>query len=152
MSPVFNTLVLFLLSINISLAAENIEVRNARINEGPPTVKVHAGYLDIINNTGKSIELVDANSPVFEKIEFHSTRIDQGISSMHRQEKVHIPARTVFSFSPGQYHLMLFNNNQPVRQGDIIPLELIFSDGEIIQADMQVIHVDPVESIHHHDR
>lgn len=152
MSPVFNTLMLFLLSINISLAAENIKVRNARINEGPPTVKVHAGYLDIINDTEKAIELLAANSPAFEKIEFHITRIHQGITSMQRQEKILIPARTIFSFSPGQYHLMLLNNKQPVRQGDIIPLELVFSNGKSIRTGMQVIHIIPGENNHHHDR
>ena len=126
MPSLLNSLILLLSSINISLAAENIEISNARINEAPPNARVHAGYLDIINDTEKAIELVGANSPVFEKIEFHITRIDQGITSMHRQEKILIPSGTTFSFSPGQYHLMLFNNKQPVRQGDIIPLELVF--------------------------
>lgn len=149
MSRLINSLLLVLLSINFSLAAENIKIRNACINEAPPNVKVHAGYLDIINENDKPIVLVGASSPVFEKVEFHVTRIDQGITSMQQQANILIPAKSTFSFSPGQYHLMLFNNKQPVRQGDAIPLELVFADGESIHTSMQVKHVVPGEQNHH---
>lgn len=149
MSFLFNSLVLLLLTFNISLAAGNIKISNARINEAPPNIKVHAGYLDIINDNEKAIELVGASSPVFEKVEFHLTRINQGITSMQQQANILIPAKSIFSFSPGQYHLMLFNNKQPVQQGDIIPLKLVFSDGESVQADMHVKHVVPGEHNHH---
>lgn len=152
MLSVYKILILFLFSINVSLAAENIEIRNGHINEGPPTVEVFAGYLDIINNRDKDIELVAANSPVFEKIEFHVTRIEQGVSSMHRQEKIAIPAKSRFSFSPGQYHLMLIHNNKPVLQGAIIPLNLVFADGETVRTDLQVIHISPGGHNHHQDR
>ena len=149
MSRLVNSLLLVLLGINISLAAENIKIVNACINEAPPNVKVYAGYLDIINDNEKAIELVGASSPVFEKVEFHLTRINQGITSMQQQANILIPAKSIFSFSPGQYHLMLFNNKQPVQQGDIIPLKLVFSDGESVQADMHVKHVVPGEHNHH---
>ena len=149
MSRLVNSLLLVLLGINISLAAENIKIVNACINEAPPNVKVYAGYLDIINDSEKPIELVGASSPVFEKVEFHLTRINQGITSMQQQANILIPAKSIFSFSPGQYHLMLFNNKQPVQQGDIIPLKLVFSDGESVQADMHVKHVVPGEHNHH---
>lgn len=152
MSLVINTLILFLFSINASLASETVKIMNGRINEAPPAVKVHAGYLDIINDNEKEVELVSASSPAFEKIEFHVTRIEQGVSSMHRQSKILIPAKSTFSFSPGEYHLMLFNNNRPVLEGDIIPLVLVFSDGENIRTGMHVIHIDPGEHNHHKDR
>lgn len=148
---IFEILILYLVSIDVSPAAENIIIRNGRINEGPPTVEVFAGYLDIINDRDREIELVAASSPVFEKTEFHVTRTEQGISSMHRLEKIVIPARSVFSFSPGQYHLMLIHQNQPVSEGKIIPLNLVFSDGETVRADMRVIHITG-EHNHHQDR
>ena len=149
MSRLVNSLLLVLLGINISLAAENIKIVNACINEAPPNVKVFAGYLDIINDSEKPVELVGASSPVFEKVEFHVTRINDDITSMQQQANIPVPAKSTFSFSPGQYHLMLFNNKQPVRQGDTIPLELVFADGESIHTGMLVKHVVPGEHHHH---
>ena len=84
--------------------------------------------MQIKNNSTESIELISANSDVFERIEFHVTKVDDGIAKMIKQETISIPAHTIISFSPGGYHLMMFNSKEPVRAGDYVPIELIFSN------------------------
>lgn len=125
-----------------------VEIHDAWINEAPPTVKVLAGYLNIRNNTEKTVVLTGIESSVFERIEFHLTEMNDGVAKMQKQDEIIIPAHSVFSFSPGEYHLMLFNPEQPVKTGDLVPLEISFSNGEIISITAEVKRAESMS--HHH--
>ena len=148
------TLRLFLLITMIFtqpvMADGNIQISNAWINEAPPTVKMHAGYLTIQNLADEDITLVSAQSPSFNNIEFHNTEVKDGIASMSKQDTIIIPAHTEFHFSPGANHLMLFNNTTPLNEGDKVTLELTFSSGETIPVEAKVKRADSSEQHHHH--
>ena len=67
-------LVSFLLTYCTLVWAKDIELQEAWISEAPPTVSVLAGYLRIINNMDKAVELSGVSSPIFESIEIHKWR------------------------------------------------------------------------------
>ena len=136
------------LMIQTASADSLIQVSQAMVNEAPPTVTVQAAYLDIANNSDQAITLTNVNSPLFTRIEFHATRLKDGVASMIRQDEINIPANSIFSFSPGDYHLMLFNPTRPLKQGDQVPLQLEFSDGTSISVEAMV--VKPGTEHHHH--
>ena len=94
--------------------------------------------------------LSGAKSTNFEKIEFHLTVMKDGVASMHRQDDITIPAHSNFSFSPGKYHLMLFNPVQAVKNGDSVPLDLLFSNGETLTVEAEVKRATLEEHHHHH--
>ena len=110
-------------------ADEFVRVKDIWINEAPPTIRVFAGYMTIENHSDEEIMLINATSPVFEKIEFHQTRYENGMATMNRQENIIIPAGDVLTFSPGGYHLMLFNNNLPITASDNLLISLEFANG-----------------------
>jgi len=146
-------LLLALLSVPSVFADNTIQISNAWINEAPPTVKVIAGYLTIKNISDKTLDLITASSPDFEKIEFHSTKMEDGIASMQKIDVIVIPASSEFSFSPGEYHLMLFNGKKALKEGDSVPLELTFSDGQTISIHAEVKRANITTDIsteHHH--
>ncbi len=138
------------ISLYASSAEKTIHIENAWINEAPPTVSVVAGYMTIKNNSSEQIDLIKAKSSLFERTEFHLTYIENGIAKMRKQEIISIQAQSEFSFSPGNYHLMLFNTNKPLRTGDLIPIELTFSNGHIYTIDAIVKRVDVSEHHYHH--
>lgn len=119
-------------------AAGEITVHDAWIKEAPPGAKVMAAYMTINNDSGREISLTGADSSKFGKIEFHITRVNDGIASMHRQDSINIAANSSFSFSPGGYHFMLFNPVSSLQSGDVIPLTLTFSDGRTLDVDTRV--------------
>ncbi len=129
-------------------ADSSLQINNIVIHEAPPTVKVLAGYLDIKNDSQQPISLISVKSPLFAKVEFHGTLIEDGVAKMVHEKEISIPAGSVFSFSPGQYHLMLFNPTQPLKSGDSVPLEFHFSDNTEIMVNAIVIKADSHE--HHH--
>lgn len=120
------------------LAEFNIEIKDAWISEAPPTVKVMAGYFTILNHTEKPVDLITIQSPAFARIEFHLTGTEDGLAHMQKVEVITIPAKSDFSFSPGAYHLMLFKPTQVPKTGDLIPLQLIFSNGISIDVEAEV--------------
>lgn len=130
------------------LAKNSIEITDAWISEAPPTVKILAGYFTIRNLSEDSVDLVAAQSPAFERVEFHLTKTEGGVARMQKEETITIPAQSDFSFSPGAYHLMLFNPTNAPKSGDLIPLQLTFSNGIRIAVEAEVIRGD--HSGHHH--
>lgn len=130
-------IVLFLFS-RMAIAADDISVSGAWINAAPPGVNVLAGYLTIDNNSNSETRLVSAVSEQFGRIEFHSTQMHDGVASMQRHDTITIPAGTSFSFTPGGYHLMLFNPVAPMHDGDVVPVELVFANGTVINTEINV--------------
>ena len=112
--------------IQLSQAAE-IKITEAWVNAFSPTNKIVAGYLTITNTREHSIQLSAAESPVFEKIEFHKTSIKNDIVSMQRKTFIEIPARTSLELKPGNYHLMMFNPTIPLEPDIIVNLILKFT-------------------------
>jgi len=140
---------LVLFSLNQASADENVTVQNAWIREAPPTIKIMAGYLEIENLSGKTVTLVSAESVEFERIEFHLSQTENGIARMQQQKQIVIPASTTFTFEPGGYHLMLFNNTAPMREGKIVSINLTFADRESLMFDAMVKRSDSTE-MHNH--
>jgi len=141
---------LFMLFIPVLNAEQDIWVENAWIRDTPPTIRIHAGYLTIVNNKSEDIQLINITSEYFERIEIHHSRIEDGIAKMIELETIKIPAQSKFVFSPGNYHLMLFNKNITLKQGDKIPLQLIFADGTIFKITPEVKHIDLSDQHNHY--
>ncbi len=130
-------------------AGNAIIVSNAWINAAPPAVQIVAAYMDIRNNSDEQIVLKSAGSPLFERIEFHLTQIENGVATMQKQDSIPIAAQSEFAFSPGKYHLMLFHSKENLKVGDLIPLELIFSDGQTITINAEIKRA-VISTEHHH--
>jgi hypothetical protein len=142
---------LVLFSLNQASADENITVQSAWLREAPPTIKIMAGYLEIENSSDKTMTLISAESTEFERIEFHLSQTEDGVARMQQQKHIVIPARTTFSFEPGGYHLMLFNNTTPMREGKLASIKLTFTDHETLMFDAMVKRSDSTE-MHNHEQ
>jgi len=140
-----------LFSAHSASAEEIIQIDDPWVNEAPPTININAGYLKITNNSMETIELIKAKSDVYERIEFHITKVDDGIAKMEKQDTLSIPAQSILSFSPGGYHLMMFNNHEPVRAGSYIPIELIFSNQTSYHINAEVKRINLSEHHVHHE-
>ena len=137
-----------LIAVQSVFAQNSIEITDAWISEAPLTVKILAGYFTIKNLSADPVDLITAYSPAFERVEFHLTKTRDGVAHMQKEEIITIPAQTEFSFSPGEYHLMLFNPTNTPKSGDLIPLQLTFSNGIRIDVDVEVKRGN--QTGHHH--
>ena len=142
---------LVLFSLNQASADENITVHNAWIREAPPTIKAMAGYLQIENSSDKTLILISAESSEFERIEFHLSQTEDDIARMQQQDEIIIAPNSTFIFRPGNYHLMLFNNTVPMREGKSTSIKLTFDSGDTHEFDAIVKKSDSNNVHQHHN-
>jgi periplasmic copper chaperone A len=141
---------IFLLQ-NSAFAIENLLIKNAWLREAPPTTKVMAGYLDIENKSDKELVLVKAESDEFEHIEFHLSQVKDSIARMTQQDTIVITPNSTFSFKPESYHLMLFDNKFPMREGKSTTIKFTFDNGDTHEFDAPVKISDSVDAHQHHN-
>jgi hypothetical protein len=130
-------------------AQETLELTEAWIRLAPPSARMHAGYFKLANGGKDARHLVGAESPQYEKVELHASRITGGVATMEPVAQVEVlPGRSV-SFAPGGLHLMLIGPKAPQKAGGSVPLTLSFSDGSKISVSA-IVKRDGSGGGHHH--
>lgn len=124
-------------------AGTGVTVSHAWVAEAPPGVGVNAGYLSVRNHGDRERVLRKVTSPDFARVEMHRTiTAADGTTTMERQQDIVIPAGASLDFSPGGYHLMLFEKREPVRSGARVGLTLHFADGTLLETSVPVRRMD----------
>lgn len=135
--------------LNVS-ADTDILITDAWINEAPPTVSVLAGYMTIKNTSQQKIELINVISKLFSRIEIHLTQMENGMAKMQKQDSLVIPANSEINLAPGSYHLMLIDSKRILVAGDLVPIELMLSNGNAILVNAEVRRLDMQQQHNHH--
>lgn len=97
-----------------------------------------AVFLTIQNRADTSDRLVSARSGIAEKVELHTHRHEDGVMRMRQVEAFDVPAAGTTELAPGGNHLMLFNLEAPLRQGDSFPLTLTFEQAGELNVEVTV--------------
>lgn len=104
-----------------------ISVRNAWVRTILPTQSVTAGYLTLVNGSGRDDRLLSVETPAFETVELHEMRIDdRGVMRMRKTGPLDIAAGDSLVMKRGGYHLMLIGPEYAIAAGNDIPLTLVF--------------------------
>jgi periplasmic copper chaperone A len=72
--------------------------------------------------------LVEARSPVANIVEIHEMKHDEGVMKMRAIERLNVTAEAPGVLKPGGHHIMLIDLKAQVKEGDMVPLTLIFED------------------------
>jgi periplasmic copper chaperone A len=105
----------------------------------PKGASVGGGYLSITNTGSEPDRLVGGSSPVAKEFELHEMRMDRGIMKMRAVEGgLEIgPGKTV-TLSPSGYHIMFVGLQQPLKQGEKVPVTLEFAKAGKVQVEFAV--------------
>ena len=109
--------------------ADDLVIENAwgKPNFGPNG----AAYLKITNNGSKKIELIEAISPVSNRVELHEHINQDGVMRMRRiKDAITIESKETITFEPAGKHIMLFNMKDKFKAGANFPLTLKFKNGK----------------------
>lgn len=72
--------------------------------------------------------LVAARSPVAGVVEIHEMAMDGDVMKMRQIPGLDLAAGRTMDLKPGGYHLMLMSLKQPLKDGQSVPLILVFED------------------------
>ena len=105
-----------------------IQIDGAWIREAPPGASALAGYMTIHNHGAENIILHEASSADFKAIEFHRSVEENGMYKMQPHLHLHIASGDKIELKPGDYHLMMYNPQRPLKAGDKVEVALRFSN------------------------
>lgn len=86
-------------------------------------------------------KLVEAKSPVAGLVEIHEMSMDKDVMKMRQIPGLALPAGKTVELKPGGYHVMLMDLKGQVKEGDAVPLTLVFEgkDGKRESVDIKVV-------------
>jgi len=136
----------------MSSVFSQVSVENPWARPTPPSAKLGAGYLTVVNS-GAADRLVGAASPAAARVEMHVTLRDGEIMRMREVKAFDLPAKGRLELKPAGAHLMFVDLKRPFKQGDKVPVTLKFEKAGEVKVDLQVGRQPaPAESHGHQKR
>lgn len=86
----------------------------------------------------KAVKLVSVSSPVAGVAEVHEMAMDGEVMRMRAVQALDLPAGQSVELKPGSFHLMLMSLKGPVKEGDSVPLTLVFESADQTRETVQV--------------
>ncbi|MFJ7567805.1 copper chaperone PCu(A)C [Herminiimonas sp. NPDC097707] len=90
-----------------------------------PAQKATGAFMQL--NSKTDARLVAVSSPL-ARAEIHEMAMQDNIMRMRQIPALDLPAGKTVTLKPGSYHVMFFDLKNPIREGDVVPLTLVFED------------------------
>ena len=124
-----------LATLALPVLAEGIEVHDAYAIQAMPGGPTAAAFMVIHNHGGPPDRLVDVRSAIAVRTELHTHNADaDGVMRMGRVEGgLDLPTDGEILMQRGGDHVMFMGVEEPLAEGQVIPLTLVFETaGEIV--------------------
>ena len=129
---------LFLTTQVLADSTATLSAENGYIRQPMPGRTVTAGYFTLINTGAADVSLVSASTDAFARAELHQHSHKDGMMRMEQVEYIDIPAGASVELAPGGLHLMLFEPASALSIGQMIPVQLHFSNGQQLSLSLPV--------------
>lgn len=126
----FALLLGILLSFSAFASDSDLRIDEPYVRLVPPGIKTTGAFMVIHNAGSKDISLVEAGSPVAQTVQLHTHINEDGVMKMRQVPRIEVKAAAQVELKPGSYHIMLIDLNKELKEGDLIPITLKFSDGQ----------------------
>jgi periplasmic copper chaperone A len=118
--------------------AGNLHIMKPWTRATAPTATVGGGFMGLMNMGKSDDALIAVKAGISEKVELHSHTMDGGVMKMREVPRIEVPAGKTVELKPGSFHVMFINLKAPLKQGEKIPLTLVFEKGGEVKVDMLV--------------
>jgi copper(I)-binding protein len=105
-------------------AHAQVTVKEAWVRATVPQQQATGAFMQL--NAAKDTRLVSASSPVTPVVEVHEMAMQDNVMRMRQVPALELPAGKTVELKPGGYHVMLLDLKQQVKEGDTVPLTLVF--------------------------
>ena len=78
--------------------------------------------------SAKPVKLVEVKSPVAGRVELHQMAMEGQTMRMRAVESIELPAGQTVNLASGGYHVMLFELQRQLKDGEQVPLTLTVVD------------------------
>ena len=120
-------------------SSSGIKIENAWARATPGGAKTAAVYMKVDNGTDSADRLTGGSTTVASKVQVHEMKVVNNVMKMREVEGgLAVPAKGSVTLKPGSYHVMLIGLDHPLKEGDSVPLKLIFAKAGTISVDVPV--------------
>jgi copper(I)-binding protein len=118
-------------------AVAQVTVGDPWVRATVPAQKATGAFMQITAAT--DARLVEAKSPVAGMVQVHEMSMDGGVMKMRELDKgLALPAGKTVDLKPGGYHVMLMELKQQMKEGDSMPLTLVFESADKKRTSIEV--------------
>ena len=137
---------------SMSASADNkIHVKEAWIRAVPPSSKMSAAYMVIMNHGENDDQLISVKTELSQVAEIHNVVKKDGMMKMLPVPFVDIPSGGDKKLKPGSYHIMLIKLNRIPKKGYKYDLILHFKRAGTVKVNAEVKDGPPKEKGMTHD-
>ncbi len=131
-NPLPRTTRTLLLGLALGAAAmavqAQVSVKDAWVRATVAQQKSTGAFMQL--SSAKPVRLVSVSSPVAGVAEVHEMKMEGGVMKMRAVEALDLPAGQTVELKPGSYHLMLMALKSPIKEGEAVPLSLVFEGAD----------------------
>lgn len=111
-------------------AQAQVTVKDAWVRATVPQQKATGAFMRL--QSTKDTRLVSVSTPAAPIAEVHEMKMVDNVMKMRAVTSVDVPAGKPVDLQPGGFHVMLMDLPAAVKQGDTVPLTLVFEgkDGQ----------------------
>ena len=122
-NPGLFAVILGALAVSAPSAAQ-ITVKEPWVRATVAAQKATGAFMQI--SSAADAKLVEAKSPAAGTVEIHEMKMDNNVMKMRAVPEVALPAGKTVELKPGGYHVMMMDLKAQVKEGDTVPLTLVF--------------------------
>ena len=129
----------FLLAFSLNLfAAGKIKIENPKIRLTPPNAPMTAIFMNMTNHSDKDVKLVDVKGDFAGKFELHNMEMANGKMVMRKVESIEVKQHETTELKSGGLHIMVFKLKNPLKEGAVHKISLIFDNKTTVAVDAKV--------------
>jgi copper(I)-binding protein len=116
-----------------------LEIGHPWARATPPTAPAGGGYLTIKNTGTTPDRLVEVRSPAASSAQVHEMKMEGNVMRMRELAGgLEIAPGATVALAPGGLHLMLMGLKAPFKQGEKVPLTLVFEKAGSIDVELAI--------------
>ena len=120
-------------------AADAISVESPYVRLAPPNAPATGAFMVIKNSGDKDVKVVKADNPASRVTELHTHLNEGGVMKMRPVPAIEVKSKGEAVLKPGGLHVMLIDMKAPMKEGDSVPITLMFDDGSSKTVDAKVM-------------
>ena len=117
-----------------------LEIGHPWARATPPTAPTGGGYLSVKNTGTEPDRLLSVSSPAAQTVQVHEMKMEGNVMRMRELESpLEIKPGETVTLAPGGLHLMMTGLKAPLKQGERVPLTLVFEKAGKIDVELSVV-------------
>jgi len=148
------TIVCLALSTLTSMAEDyqlgDLSIQHVTAKATLPNAPVSGGYMLITNNGESADRLLTASAEFAGKTEIHEMKMENEVMQMRQlADGLEIPAGGKVVLKPGGYHVMFMGLKEPLKEGEMRNVVLVFERAGTIEVEFAVKTADAISRMEH---